>query len=153
MMLINDFYSEHMQMDTVEKRNSLCSKVRCHRTSSTKPVSHPYLYSLTTLLRHYARHAEYLHAEVPGITIHEAVRACQYTTGEPGKKQYSTGYAETTCRGRQQGLGNVSPLLLPPRTDLVEELSKNLRSRYRLQRTPSYLYSHFSTLARATAQA
>jgi methionine synthase I (cobalamin-dependent)/5,10-methylenetetrahydrofolate reductase len=84
---------------------------------------------LGCILLHNSRHAEYLHNEVPGITIPETILARMRAAGEHGHEEGMQIAHEllTEASNRIQGV-----YLLPSyrRYDVVSELIKTLRSQY-----------------------
>jgi methionine synthase / methylenetetrahydrofolate reductase(NADPH) len=99
------------------------------------PVPVPMILGMVPL--HSARHAEYLHNEVPGITIPDHVRARMREAGDRGREVGIELAYEVISQARAQGL--IQGCYLMPsygRYDLVGELARELL------RTPAPAETH-----------
>ncbi|HEY7835796.1 MAG TPA: bifunctional homocysteine S-methyltransferase/methylenetetrahydrofolate reductase [Ktedonobacterales bacterium] len=89
------------------------------------PVKVPLILGMIPL--HSSKHAEYLHNEVPGITIPDAVRARMRAAGERGREEGIALAREVIAEARGRGL--IQGCYLMPsygRYDLVGELAAEL---------------------------
>jgi homocysteine S-methyltransferase len=89
------------------------------------PVGAPIILGMIPL--HSAKHAEYLHNEVPGMSIPEEVRARMREAGEQGREVGITLAREIITEARARGL--IQGCYLMPsygRYDLVADLSREL---------------------------
>jgi 5,10-methylenetetrahydrofolate reductase len=89
------------------------------------PVAAPVLLGMIPL--HSSRHAEYLHNEVPGISVPEAVRERMRDAGERGREVGIELARDIILRARERGL--IQGCYLMPsygRYDLVGDLAAEL---------------------------
>ena len=81
---------------------------------------------------HSSRHAEYLHNEVPGITIPDKVRARMKEAGEHGHEAGLSLAQELLAQARDMVQGAY---LMPSyrRYDIVGELTRTLKERQKIR--------------------